>query len=68
MLWLIKSAFLIYEWPPRMPIKSSSSATGSNICGSISNNTSSTAKRPELEVRKDLTLPTAPTGKIFFAP
>ena len=58
---------LLAKGSPRMPIKSSSSATGSIISGSSSNNTSSTAKRPELEVRKDLTLPTAPTGKIIFA-
>jgi len=54
---------LLAKGSPRMPIKSSSSATGSIISGSGSNNTTSTAKRPELEVRKDLTLPTAPTAR-----
>ena len=50
---------LLAKGSPRMPIKSSSSNNGNS--GST-NNSSSTAKRPELEVRKDLTLPTAPTG------
>ena len=49
----------------KVMIKASSTMTN-NAGGNGTNNANSTAKRPELEVRKDLTLPTAPTGTSFI--